>query len=54
MHNNWLTDAEMDRLELKFGANPPAQKAPEMTETQKLASAFVLGLSLAAMFLINL
>lgn len=49
MHNNWLTEEDMDRLELKFGANPPAKKAPEMTEAQKLASAFVLGLSLAAM-----
>ena len=52
MTNRILTDAEMDWLELKFGANPPAKKAPEMTEAQKLASAFVLGLSLAAMFIL--
>lgn len=52
MTNRILTDAEMDRLELKFGATLPAQKAPEMTEMQKLASAFVLGLSLAAMFIL--
>lgn len=47
-----LTDAEMDRLELKFGATLPAQKAPEMTEAQKLVFAFVLGLSLAAIFIL--
>lgn len=47
-----LTDTQMDRLELKFGANPPAQKAPEMTETQKLAAAFVAGLATAAMFIL--
>lgn len=52
MTNRILTDAEMDWLELKFGATLPAKKAPEMTETQKLASAFVLGLSLAAMFIL--
>ncbi len=52
MTNRTLTDAEMDWLELKFGANPPAQKAPELTGAQKLASAFVLGLSLAAMIVL--
>ena len=52
MTNRILTDTEMDRLELRFGANPPAEKAPEMTGAQKLASAFVLGLSLAAMFIL--
>lgn len=52
MHNNWLTEEEMDRLELMFGANPPAKKAPEMTETQKIASAFVLGLAAATMVLL--
>lgn len=51
MTNRILTDAEMDRLDLMFGANPPAKKAPEMTEAQKLASAFVLGLAVATMFL---
>lgn len=54
MTNRILTDAEMDRLELKFGATLPAPKAPEMTEAQKLASAFVLGLATAVIFLINL
>lgn len=52
MNKKVLTDAEMDRLELKFGATLPAQKAPELTGAQKLASAFVLGLSLAAMFIL--
>ena len=52
MHNNWLSDSEMDRLELRFGANPPAQKAPEMTGAQKLAAAFVAGLATAAMILL--
>lgn len=50
--NRLLTDAEMDRLELKFGATLPAKKAPEMTEMQKLISAFVLGLAMAIIFLI--
>lgn len=52
MTNRILTDAEMDRLELKFGANLPAQKAPEMTGAQKLAAAFVAGLATAAMFIL--
>lgn len=52
MTNRILTDAEMDRLELKFGATLPAQKAPDMTEMQKLASAFVMGLATAAMILL--
>ena len=52
MTNRILTDAEMDWLELKFGATLPAQKAPEMTETQKLAAAFVAGLAAAAMILL--
>jgi len=52
MTNRILTDAEMDRLELKFGATLPAPKAPEMTEAQKLVFAFVLGLSLAAIFIL--
>lgn len=52
MNEKVLTDTEMDRLDLMFGANPPAKKAPEMTEMQKLASAFVLGLSLAAMLIL--
>lgn len=52
MTNRILTDAEMDRLELKFGATLPAQKAPELTGAQKLAAAFILGLATAAMILI--
>lgn len=52
MTNRILTDAEMDRLELKFGANPPAKKAPELTGAQKLAAAFVAGLATAAMFIL--
>ena len=52
MTNRILTDTEMDRLELRFGANPPAEKAPEMTGAQKLAAAFVAGLATAAMILL--
>lgn len=52
--NKLLTDAEMDRMELIFGATLPATKEPEVTETQKIAAAFVLGLATAGMFLINL
>lgn len=50
MHNNWLTEAEMDRLELKFGANPPAKKAPEMTAAQKIATAVVFVLAILVIF----
>lgn len=52
MMNRSLTDAEMDRLELIFGATLPATKEPEVTETQKIAAAFVLGLSFAAMLIL--
>jgi len=52
MMNRSLTDAEMDRMELIFGATLPATKEPEVTETQKIAAAFVLGLAIAGMFLI--
>ena len=52
MTNRILTDTEMDRLELRLGANPPAEKAPEMTGAQKLAAAFVAGLATAATILL--
>ncbi len=47
-----LTDTQMDRLEARFGANyqAPARKL----NAGDIAIAFALGLSLAAMFLINL
>ena len=45
-----LTDTQMDRLEARFGANYQARKL----NADDIAIAFALGLSLAAMFLINL
>lgn len=47
-----LTDTQMDKLEARFGANyqAPARKL----NAGDIAITFVLGLSLAAMFLINL
>lgn len=50
--NKLLTDAEMDRMEARFGAN---YQAPDRKlNAGDIAIAFALGLSLAAMFLINL
>lgn len=47
-----MNDTQMDRLEARFGANyqAPARKL----NAGDIAIAFALGLSLAAMFLINL
>ena len=42
MTNRILTDAEMDRLELKFGSTLPVEKSTEMTVAQKIATAVVL------------
>lgn len=50
MMNRSLTDAEMDRLEARFGANyqAPARKL----NAGDIAIAFVLGLSFAAMLIL--
>lgn len=50
MMNRSLTDAEMDRLEARFGANyqAPARKL----NAGDIAIAFALGLGLAAMLIL--
>lgn len=52
MMNRTLTDTQMDRLEARFGTN---YQAPDRKlNAGDITIAFALGLSLAAMFLINL
>lgn len=52
MTNRLLTDAEMDRLDMMFGAALPPAKDPEMTQAQKIATVFVLGISFAAILIL--
>lgn len=48
--NKLLTDAEMDRMEARFGAN--YQAAARKLNAGDITIAFALGLSLAAMLIL--